>query len=131
MLMYALRVKSPEPPIPFIILVPHTWVELMLPKISASRAVLMVIKPRRRATSGLLLISCGRRTNLSRKKSKLLMISWSLSAPIVNEQPLANFTRPAFINSTTKIVLFFRFTSLIRSLLLPRDEREITERTPT
>ena len=54
MLMYALRVKSPEPPIPFIILVPHTWVELMLPKISASRGVLMVIRPKRRATSGLL-----------------------------------------------------------------------------
>ena len=35
------RVKSPEPPIPFIILVPDTWVELMLPNISASKAVLM------------------------------------------------------------------------------------------
>ena len=64
------RVKSPEPPIPFIILVPDTWVELMLPNISASKAVLMATRPRRRATSGLLEISCGRSRILSLKKSK-------------------------------------------------------------
>ncbi|MNP72234.1 hypothetical protein D3C76_1687410 [compost metagenome] len=28
---WALRAKSPEPPMPFIIRVPHTWVELTLP----------------------------------------------------------------------------------------------------
>ncbi|MNF10865.1 hypothetical protein D3C80_2119410 [compost metagenome] len=28
---WALRAKSPEPPMPFIILVPQTWVELTLP----------------------------------------------------------------------------------------------------
>ena len=58
--IYALRVKSPEPPIPFIIRVPVTWVELMLPKISASRAVFMEMTPSRRITSGLLEISDGR-----------------------------------------------------------------------
>ena len=50
----------------------------------------------------ILLISCGRSTILLRKKSRLSRISWSLSEPIVSEQPLANFTRPAFINSTTE-----------------------------
>ena len=29
--MYALRVKSPEPPMPFIIFVPQMWVEFTLP----------------------------------------------------------------------------------------------------
>lgn len=53
-----------------ILLVPDTWVELMLPNISASKAVLMATRPRRRATSGLLEISCGRSRILSLKKSK-------------------------------------------------------------
>ena len=65
--MKALRVKSPLPPIPFIMRVPSTWVELTLPKMSASMAVFMAMTPRRRITSGLLLISAGRITILSWK----------------------------------------------------------------
>ena len=62
---WALRVKSPEP-MPFIIVLPSTWVLLTLPKISTSIAVLQLIKPRRRIISGWLEISCGRSSNLSR-----------------------------------------------------------------
>lgn len=70
--MYALRVKSQEPPMPFIILVPRTCVELTFPKMSASRAVLIVMSPSRRATSGLLESSSGRRQTCCLKKSRLL-----------------------------------------------------------
>ena len=60
--IYALRVKSAEPPIPFIIFEPRTCVLLMFPKISASKAVLIVTNPKRRANSGLFESSDGRRT---------------------------------------------------------------------
>ena len=66
----AFRAKSPEPPMPFIMLRPSTWVLFTLPVMSTSMAVLMAMMPRRRTISGLLLISCGRSTNLERKNSR-------------------------------------------------------------
>ena len=66
----ALRAKSPDPPMPFIMLRPRTWVLLTLPVMSTSMAVLMERMPRRRMTSGLLVISCGRSRSLERKKSR-------------------------------------------------------------
>jgi hypothetical protein len=69
---YALRVKSPEPPMPFIIcFVPSRACCLTLPKISTSMAVLMEMTPSRRITSGLLLISCGRSRMRERNHSRL------------------------------------------------------------
>ena len=68
---YALRVKSPDPPMPFISFRPITCVLFTLPKISTSIAVLMEMMPRRRMTSGLLLISCGRSSMRDRKNFRL------------------------------------------------------------
>jgi len=65
----ALRAKSPEPPIPFIMFRPITWVLFTLPVMSTSIAVLTERIPRRRMISGLLVISCGRSTRRERKKS--------------------------------------------------------------
>ena len=68
---YALRVKSPEPPMPFIIWRPITCVLFTLPKMSTSMAVLIEMMPSRRITSGLLLISCGRSRMRGRNQSRL------------------------------------------------------------
>ena len=56
-----LRAKSPEPPMPFMIELPITWVELMLPYRSASSIPFMPMQPRRRTSSGWLEISCERK----------------------------------------------------------------------
>ena len=93
--------KSPEPPMPFIILVPVTCVEFTLPKISASRAVFIVISPRRRTTSGLLVISPGRSMILSWKNPIFWNTSFNLSSLTVREQLLANLHFPSFIKSIT------------------------------
>ncbi|MNV59759.1 hypothetical protein D3C71_1522030 [compost metagenome] len=52
-----LRAKSPEPPMPFMIRVPITWVELTLPYRSTSIIPFMPMQPRRRTSSGWLEIS--------------------------------------------------------------------------
>ena len=67
---YELRVKSPDPPIPFIILVPLTCVELTFPKISTSMAVFKEMIPSLRARPGLFDISEGRSTSLFLKKGR-------------------------------------------------------------
>src|SRR5208282_676155 len=72
--MWAFLVKSPEPPIPFIICLPMRCVELTLPKRSTSSAVLIEMIPRRRTTSGLFEISCGRKMRRRRKKVILPVI---------------------------------------------------------
>ena len=69
----ALRAKSPEPPMPFIMFRPRTWVLLTLPVMSTSMAVLMEMMPRRRTTSGLLLISWGRSRSRGRKNSMFIV----------------------------------------------------------
>ena len=68
---YALRVKSPEPPMPFIIFRPITCVLLTLPKMSTSIAVLIEMMPSRRMTSGMLEISCGRSRMRERNQFRL------------------------------------------------------------
>ena len=57
-----LRAKSAEPPSPFMMLLPITWVELMLPYRSASIIPFMPMQPSRRTISGWLEISCVRIT---------------------------------------------------------------------
>ena len=61
--------KSADPPMPFMILVPKTWVLFTLPQMSASMAVFMAIRPRRSAISGWFEISSGRRISRDLKKS--------------------------------------------------------------
>ena len=68
----ALRAKSPEPPSPLTIWQPPMCVELTLPSRSTSSAVLTAMTPRRRITSGELLISTGRRMILYLYISRLL-----------------------------------------------------------
>lgn len=65
-------------------------------------AVLMEIIPKRRTTSGLLDISDGRRTSLSRKKSISSYIPFRQSLVTVSEQALPNFTRPSRISPITE-----------------------------
>ncbi len=74
--MKALRAKSPEPPMPFWMREPITWVEFTVPKMSASISPFMAMQPRRRISSGWLEISCGRRISLPRNWS----IRWFRSA---------------------------------------------------
>ena len=100
--MYALRVKSPEPPMPFIILVPSTWVEFTHPKMSASRAVFMAITPSRLMTSGLFDISAGRMRILSWKKSRSANSCDSTSLEKVIEHVLANLHFPVRSSSRTE-----------------------------
>ena len=64
-----MRVKSPEPPMPFMIRLPMMWVELTLPYRSTSTMPFMPMQPSRRTSSGWLEISCGRMMMRSRKKS--------------------------------------------------------------
>jgi len=49
--MKALRVKSPDPPMPFMMLRPMIWVLFTLPNRSVSIAVLIEIRPSRRMIS--------------------------------------------------------------------------------
>jgi hypothetical protein len=46
------REKSAKPPMPFIILLPKTWVLFTLPEMSASSAIFIAIIPNRDAISG-------------------------------------------------------------------------------
>ena len=88
-------------PIPFIILVPTTWVELTLPKMSASRAVFIEITPSRRIISGLFEISPGRISTLSRKKSTFLKKRSIVSSENVSEHVLLKRHLPFSIRSST------------------------------
>ena len=82
-------------------MVPTTCVLFTFPNISASNAVFIVMIPKRRTISGLLLISPGRSTNLFLKKSRLENTSSSTVLLIVREQPLAKRHFPSFINLIT------------------------------
>src|ERR1022692_664695 len=81
--MYALRVKSPDPPMPFIRFRPITWVELTFPDRSTSMAVFMEITPRRRTSSGWFEISCGRKRTRDLKNSRFAPNRRDISGPNV------------------------------------------------
>ena len=87
---------------PFISFRPITCVLLTFPKMSTSMAVLTEMMPSRRMISGLLLISCGRSTTRERKNFRLSYTRFSAGGVTVNEQLLANVTRPRSSRSTTE-----------------------------
>ena len=99
---WALRAKSPEPPIPFIIRVPHTCVEFTLPYISNSSAVFIAIIPKRRTISGWFEISWGRNTSLSLYCSKLLNTCALQRSDKTIELPDAKLSLPASIRSNVE-----------------------------
>ena len=100
--VYALRVKSAEPPMPFIIFVPTTCVEFTFPNMSASRAVFIVMTPSRRITSGLFDISAGRMITLSWKRSMFSKNSFMASVENVMEHVLAKRHLPDSISLSTE-----------------------------